>query len=482
MLVTHLSFSDGLGGAAISAHRLHEGLRRLGVTSRMMVAEKSTCDEDVAAVVGSRTLGQRLRRRVRVEIIRRQFARYSTTRPAHLDAFSDDRAADPDVLLEMVRWGGIYHLHWVAGLLDYRSFFRSIPGNVPLVWTLHDLNPFTGGCHYTAGCDKFTIGCGACPALGSVDKFDLSDAIFRRKRIAYGRLQPEQVRVITPSGWLSREASRSVLFHRFEIATIPYGLNTEVFRPREQSVAREVFGIPQEMRIVMFAAQLRDNHRKGFDLLIAALDGLDVDRKVGLVSVGGGCPLGALDGKHFPLGELKSERLMSFAYSTADVFVSPTREDNLPNVLVEAMSCGVPTVAFDVGGVPDIVRPGVTGLLATAEDVRSLRHAIVTILSDNEKRESMSRASRRIALGEYGLELQAERYRQLYLQLLAATGQAVPVPSVSSNSSYGDSPSQSGVLRPHARDHRVQMSNIGARRIARSSSSYGRTFLPVSWV
>jgi glycosyltransferase involved in cell wall biosynthesis len=265
---------------------------------------------------------------------------------------------------------------------------------------------------------------------------------------------------------LSRAASRSFLFHRFEIATIPPGLNTEVFRPREQSVAREVFGIPQEMRIVMFAAQWPDIHRKGFDLLIAALDGLDVDGKVGLVSVGGGCPLEPLDGKHFPLGELKNERLMSFAYSTADVFVSPTREDNLPNVLMEAMSCGIPTVAFDVGGVPDIVRPGVTGLLATAEDVRSLRHAIVTILSDDEKRESMSRESRRIALGEYRVELQAERYRQLYLQLLAATGQAVPVPPVSSNSSYGDSPSQSGVPRPLAREHRAQMSNIGARRIA----------------
>jgi glycosyltransferase involved in cell wall biosynthesis len=261
--------------------------------------------------------------------------------------------------------------------------------------------------------------------LGSADNFDLSAAIFRRKRTAYDRLQPEKVRIVTPSRWLSREASRSVLFRRFEITTIPNGLDTEVFRPRTRTVAREVFGIPQEMRIIMFAAQSLDNYRKGLDLLIAALDGLNASGKIGVVSVGDGRPFGALYGNHFPLGELKSERLMSFAYSTADVFVSPSREDNLPNVLVEAMACGTPTVAFEVGGIPDIIRPGVTGLLATAEDVRSLRHAILVILSDDEKRKSMSRASRRIALHEYRLELQAERYRRMYEQLLTDGRQIV---------------------------------------------------------
>jgi glycosyltransferase involved in cell wall biosynthesis len=391
----------------------------------MLVAERLTHDEDVLAVVRRRTLNGRLRRRLRSEIIARQFARYSRARPAHLDIFSDDRAIEIDALFETINWSGVYHLHWVNGLLDYSSFFRSIPDNVPLVWTLHDMNPFTGGCHYTAGCDRFASGCGACPALGSVDNFDLSAAIFRRKRTAYDRLQPERVRVVTPSQWLCREASRSALFRRFEITTIPYGLDIEVFRPRRRAIAREVFGIPQEMRIVMFGAQPLDNHRKGLDLLIAALDGLNVDGKIGLVSVGGG-PVSLFKGRHFPVGELKSERLMSFAYSTADVFVCPSREDNLPNILLEAMACGTPAVAFGVGGIPDIVRPGATGFLATAGDVRSLRDAIAVILNDDEKRQAMSRESRRIALREYRLELQAERYCDVYQQLLAGIGQPKP--------------------------------------------------------
>jgi glycosyltransferase involved in cell wall biosynthesis len=391
----------------------------------MLVAEKHSLDETVQVGARGHGLPERLRRRIRSEVINRDFARYRATRPVHLDYFSDDRAAEPN-LSDFLPRADLYNLHWVARFLDYRAFFGRFPRDVPLVWTLHDMNPFTGGCHYTGGCDRFVAGCGACPALGSTDNFDLSSAIFRRKRTAYDRLQPEKVRVVAPSRWLSQEASRSALFRRFEITTIPYGLDTEAFRPRTQAVAREVFGIPQGMRIVMFAAQWLDVRRKGLDLLIAALDGMNIDSKIGLVSIGSGRPVDALGEKYFPLGELTSERLLSFAYSAADVFVCPSREDNLPNVLLEAMACGTPAVAFAAGGIPEIVRPGVTGLLAEPEDVRSLRQAIAAILSDHQKREAMSRESRRIACQEYPLELQAERYRQLYQQLLARIEQPLP--------------------------------------------------------
>jgi glycosyltransferase involved in cell wall biosynthesis len=425
MRVVNLASFD-TGGAAIAAHRLHRGLRGLGIDSRMVVANKSSLDETVQVAAHRWKMGERLRRRIRSKIISRDFARYRITRSAHFENFSDDRAPEPNLFLDALPKADLYNLHWVAGFLDYRSFFARVPRGVPLVWTLHDMNPFTGGCHYTAGCDRFAAGCGACPALGSTDNVDLSAAILRRKRTAYSRLQPEKVRLVAPSRWLSREASRSALFRRFEITTIPYGLDTEVFRPRQRAIARAVFGIPQEKRIVMFSAQSLASHRKGLDLLIAALDGINRDGAIGVVSVGNGSLFDAIDENHFPLGELNSERLLSFAYSTADVFVSPSREDNLPNVLLEAMACGTPTVAFEVGGIPDIVRSGATGLLAKAEDVRSLRHAIMVILSNDEKREALSRESRRIALQEYRLGLQAERYRDVYRQLLEQIEEPMP--------------------------------------------------------
>jgi hypothetical protein len=129
------------------------------------------------------------------------------------------------------------------------------------------MNPFTGGCHYANGCNKFAAACGACPALGSNETRDLSARIFRRKHAAYDRLNPEKVRVVAPSRWLAKQASQSALFNRFDVCCIPYGLDTEVFKPRTKTIAREVFGVPPKIPIVMFVAQSLDNHRKGMDLL-----------------------------------------------------------------------------------------------------------------------------------------------------------------------------------------------------------------------
>ena len=385
----------------------------------MLVAEKHSLDETVQVAARGQRMSERLRRRIRSEVISRDVARYRTTRPAHLDYFSDDRAAAPDLLPNALPVADLYNLHWVAGFLDYRIFFGRVPRDVPLVWTLHDMNPFTGGCHYTAGCDRLVGGCGACPALGSTDSKDLSATIFHRKRAAYAKLNPEIVRIVTPSAWLCREASRSALFGKFDVSTIPYGLDTEIFKPRRRAIAREVFGIPQDRRIVMFAAQSLHNHRKGMDLLLAALAEQKTRSDVSLVSVGMNQLSVAVPGGHYALGELNSERLMSFAYSAADLFVLPAREDNLPNVVLEAMACGTPVVALDVGGLPDMVRTDVTGLLVPPEDVRGLGSAIAAILSDDERRARMSRECRRVAVEQYSLEIQAERYRLVYEELLA---------------------------------------------------------------
>lgn len=427
MRIAHLAWSDTSGGAAIAAHRLHRGLRRIGVDSRMVVAETRRLDETVQVAARGQKMSERLRCRIRSKMISRDFARYRTTRPAHLERFSDDRAWEPNVLPDSLPKADLYNLHWVAGFLDYRTFFARVPHDVPLVWTLHDMNPFTGGCHYSAGCERFVATCGACPALGSTDSKDLSAAIFRRKCAAYARLNPERVRVVAPSVWLSREASRSALLSKFDISTIPYGLDTEIFQPRGRAIAREVFGIPQDLRVVMFVAHSFQSHRKGMDLLLAALAEQNVSRDIGVISVGmNELSAGMPGGCCYALGELNSERLMSFAYSAADLFVLPAREDNLPNVVLEAMACGTPVVAFDVGGLPDMVRPDVTGLLVPADNVQALRESIETLLNDKERLARMSRECRRVAIEEYGLELQAERYRQVYEELLAATRVADP--------------------------------------------------------
>ncbi|MGB8061731.1 MAG: glycosyltransferase [Candidatus Sulfotelmatobacter sp.] len=321
-------------------------------------------------------------------------------------------------MLDALPTADVYNLHWIAGFLDYRAFFSKVGNRVPIVWTLHDMNQFTGGCHYTAGCQKFLEECGRCPALGSDHANDLAYRIYRRKRAVFESLDPSRIRIVADSRWLETVASKSALLERFTVTCIPYGLDVENFQPRNQAIARNVFGIPPDAKVVMFAAQSLGNHRKGMDLLIEAIRSLRVETQVILLAVGSGRVPDDIGRTCISTGKLNSERFLSFAYSAADVFVSPAREEAFGQVNLESIACGTPVVAFKVGGIPDVVRPGKTGLLAAPEDVRSLREAMETILADRPLRDTMSQECRQVALREYTLELQAGRYKHLYEELI----------------------------------------------------------------
>jgi glycosyltransferase involved in cell wall biosynthesis len=410
------------GGAAIAAYRLHSGLGRIGVSSAMLVAHRASSDPTVAEIRRSRWPLARLRRARTARAIANDLRYYDETKLATLEALSDDRAADGADLVASLPATDVLNLHWVAGFLDYRRFFSALPKASPLVWTLHDMNPFSGGCHYALGCERFKSCCGACPQLGSRDPNDLTAAIHARKADALKRLSPQTTRIVTPSQWMANEAKGSSLLGRFDIQCVPNGVDTQIFRPRGREAARARLGLPQDRAIAMFSSHVVQNHRKGFDLLAEVFRSLPKDPPVTLVSVGASAGAETkLDERHHPLGEIRDETDMSFALSAADVFVCPTRADNFPNVILEAAACGVPTVAFDVGGVSDLVRPGETGLLAPANNVPALRDAIMATLSDATMRERLSGECRARAVARYSLEVQAGAYRNIYEELLATS-------------------------------------------------------------
>jgi len=337
---------------------------------------------------------------------------------------TDDRVPGTYNVNNLLPEADIYNLHWVVGLVEPRRFFTHYPIGRPLVWTLHDMNPLTGGCHYAFDCLRFAGKCGCCPQLGSQTKDDLSARSHARKASAYSKLLPETTRIVAPSKWLSMEASRSALMGGFSLEVIPYGVDTGTFMPRSKHVAREVFSIPSEELVIAFAADFVDLPIKGLDLLRGALKQLNVDRSVTLAVIGQGIKISDFSERVVGLGQIDNERLMSFALSAADLFVLPTRADNLPNVILEAMACGIPVVSFNVGGVPDMVRPGQTGLLAPPEDVAALRHAIETLLNNDDLRSMMSYECRAVAAREYALEVQAKRYKSLYEGLIEASAPA----------------------------------------------------------
>lgn len=410
--VLHISTSDMVGGAAIAAHRLHNALKAYGFSSTMLVKNRQSSDGDVGSIntpFASSQIMERVERRLQKLELRLS----SRTVSRELSSFSDDRVPEFRPLLYPPT-ADVVNLHWVADFIDYRKFFGTYPSGQPLVWTLHDMAPLTGGCHYAMSCDRFTQKCGACPLLGSPVESDITRRIHSRKMAALSQLRPETTRIVAPSHWLAGEARRSSLLRRFDVNVIPNGLDTEVFSPRDRQLSRDILGLPQEGRVVLFAADNVTDYRKGFDLLQAALKIPQTEQLTTLASMGGGqAPEGCV-----AIGRIENQRLMSYVYSAADIFVLPTRADNLPNVLLEAFACGLPCVAFDVGGVGDVVRDGETGLLARREVVAELRQNIERLLADADLRAQMARRCRKFALEEFSSTVVANAYGCLYKELM----------------------------------------------------------------
>jgi glycosyltransferase involved in cell wall biosynthesis len=212
------------------------------------------------------------------------------------------------------------------------------------------------------------------------------------------------------------------MLNRFPIHHIPNGIDTEAYQPLEAEQCRSLLGIPTGKKVLMFGAQSLKDSRKGGDLLLKALFSLPESLKAETVLLtlgnGGEAISEAAGMQTLNLGYLSSDRVKAIAYCAADLFVFPTRADNLPLVLQESMACGTPMVSFKVGGIPDLVRPGVTGYLATPEDAQDFCNGIVQLLEDEALRDRMSQQCRAIALAEYPLELQAQRYIELYRQAM----------------------------------------------------------------
>jgi glycosyltransferase involved in cell wall biosynthesis len=224
--------------------------------------------------------------------------------------------------------------------------------------------------------------------------------------------------MVTPSRWLAERVKASNILGGFPLSVIPYGLDIEDFAPRDRRAARNVLGIPQEAKVVLFVADVTDNMRKGFALLAEAL--IRCSNKVAnlfLVSLGHNKPAVHIQTPWLHVGPINNDRFLSMVYSAADIFTIPSLQDNLPNTVLEAMACGTPVVGFAVGGVPDMIREGVNGLLVSASNVPALHVAMVNLLN-NAGREDIRANCRRVAVEEYSLELQARQYSELYKALI----------------------------------------------------------------
>lgn len=424
MKIVHISTSDIRGGAARSAFRLHQALRESGADSSMYVADKDSEDPFVHRYSPENPLHRRLGRAFRKELVQRAFRPYISSRPDGYEHFRDERTEFGSEVLRQLPSADLIHLHWIASFLDLECFFRNEANTCPVVWTLHDMNPFTGGCHFDSFCGRYTNRCGQCPQLGSPRPDDLSHRIWTRKKRLFDATPADRLFFVAPSNWLAGEARKSSLLQKFSTTVIPYGIDTQTFRPRDSGPGlRQALGIPLKARVILFLAEYTNNRRKGFAHLDRSLCQLKTPGDVFLLSLGKGMPSPTAPFPHLHLGAISNDTLLASIYSLADLFVIPSIQDNLPNTVMEAMACGTPVAGFDTGGIGEMVETGKSGHLVPVEDTAALATALDDLLNSPQTRTAMGERGREIVLARYPQELQAIRYRRLYHALSGQPGE-----------------------------------------------------------
>lgn len=324
----------------------------------------------------------------------------------------------------MVQQVDILHLHWInQGFLSLENIRQLGALGKPLVWTLHDMWAFTGGCHYSGTCVNFQQSCGNCPYLRRPGKEDLSYRIWRRKQSLF----PDNIQFVTCSEWLAEVARSSSLLSRYPVCAIPNPIDTQVYQPAPESIRAEFrakLGIAKDANVLLFVAMKVTDTRKGFSFLLDALQQLQQDQPglpVELLVLGRSTPeaLAALPYPVHALGLVQDELQLAQMYNAADLFVIPSLEDNLPNTVMEALACGTPVAGFHTGGIPEMVEHLKAGYIAPQGDSKALATGIAWVLT-NEKTplSELRRAARRKAEEHYTNSVVARQYVEVYEQVL----------------------------------------------------------------
>jgi glycosyltransferase involved in cell wall biosynthesis len=419
MKVCLLSKSDGRGGAYAAVYRLHQGLLETGIDSTLLVSDKTRDDYTVLSPANTLIKGWT---KLIPAVDRLPLSFYSQRQrtPYSIQWLPDrlvSRVAqiNPDII----------NLHWInAGFVQIETLAKF---KQPLVWTAHDMWPFTGGCHYSGECNKYTQSCGHCPQLKSQQDGDISRWVWWRKAKAWKDIN---LTIVTPSRWLADCAKNSSLFQNLRVEVIANGLDIQRYKPLEKNLARNLLGLPQDKQLILFGAMTATgDRRKGFHLLLPALKKLNQGQigqdRLELVVFGSSQPLEPpnFGFKTHYLGRLNDDISLALVYAAADIFVAPSTEDNLPNTVMEALACGIPCVAFKIGGMSDMIEHQQNGYLAHPYDIEDLSKGINWVLEDTQRYNQLCIHARQKVKREFTLELQAEKYLDLYSDILSKSNQ-----------------------------------------------------------
>jgi glycosyltransferase involved in cell wall biosynthesis len=413
------------GGAANSCIRLHQGLLKEGIDSNLLVLNKTreieSCFQFKAAKKNSNPFFNFLKKVKRKlgKIYSLKFSKLPLSKEVLLlerEQQGFEFYGFPDspydiTTSKLYQEADIINLHWVAGFLDFESFFKK--NKKPVIWTLHDMNPFTGGEHYVQ--NQFGISEEGLPLKRSFSQLENYYSGVNLNLKINSLLNFTQLSIVSPSKWLQQKAQESTLFKNRNTHLIPYGIDVQKFKDRDVNFSRELFDIPLDKKVILFVADIITNQRKGYAYLKRALEQLD-RRDVVLCSIGKGIPILDAQIETIHLGQINDERIISIIYSLADVFVIPSLMDNLPNTVLESLLCGTPVIGFPVGGIPDMIEHAQNGLLTNEVSVDSLKETILLFLNNgilNSREEIRGKA-----VLKYDQSVQAKEYIKLFKNIL----------------------------------------------------------------
>ena len=404
MKILHLTTSFVQQSAG---YRLHKGLIFQGIDSQVLVEIKGIND---TTIHGAKSVLKKTTSLIKVIIDQMAVRVYF-----HRTGLPFSPSIVPDRITSKINIidPSIIHLHWICGGFIRIETLKKI--KKPIVWTLHDSWAFTGGCHIPYECMGYRENCGKCPTLGSKREHDLSRFVLERKIKSWHDLD---ITVVTPSTWLSDCAKNSNLFSNSRIEVIPNGIDINQFKPIDKETARDQLSLPKDKKLILFGAvNSTSDPNKGFNHLKDSLSHLEKLKNTDLVIFGGENSIDLQDCKFkiYSLGKIYDDNTLALIYSAADVFVAPSLSENLPNTILESLACGTPCVAFNIGGIPDLIEHKKNGYLASPFDSKDLAVGIKWILDDEK---TLSENARQKVLDEFNILDVAYRYSELYKSIL----------------------------------------------------------------
>lgn len=420
MKICLLNTTDITGGAAIACNRLTAALCKNSIEAKQLV-QKQLSDRSFVKSTTKSKIGRyqnfvHFAREVRAvsKVIRSRDLLFSFS----ISKYGQDISSN-----KFIQEADIIHLHWInQGFLSLKGIEKLIGLGKPMVWTLHDMWTFTGGCHYTGDCEKYLQQCGNCPLLKRPAAFDISSQVWLHKRKLIGNAN---ITFVTCSNWLRSIAKQSHILHDQKVISIPNPIDTELFKPQPKDKTRLNLHLPTDKYLILFGAANMLDKRKGLLYLIDALEFIkkkypNEAKKIELVVFGKANQnmTDLLPMKSYNLSYISTQQQIAEVYSIADLFVLPSLEDNLPNTVMEAMACGTPVVAFNIGGIPQMVDHKQNGYLATYKSAFDLAEGIIQMLFRIENTDAFKQSARKKVVQNFNEKTVAAYYIELYNKLL----------------------------------------------------------------